>query len=191
MAKTKKQESEEIEATINFPNVSIKFSSSNPLAGLREINKLLDTMRNMDLAIDADIDDPLFFRFINLSEELRNSVEVMEFLRSVNKVEENFRQRKVSLENIKIFDFANKSYTTSIDSGVISKKIDRLLEGVKRSDYGVVHVMGSTCNEEKQGILDEIRNKLPKTELKTLVTNKELLGKTVIEAIFFGDFGQE
>ena len=114
----------------------------------------------------------------------------VDFLRSVNKVEENFRQKKVALENLKIIDFGNNSYTTSVDSSGVTRKIDQLLQGVQNADYAVIHVMGSISKDEKQGILDAVRNKLSKAEIKTLLTNKELLGKTVIEGIFFGDFAQ-
>jgi hypothetical protein len=192
MAKrTKKPETkaDSFEANLSFPQFNVRFTSADPLSSIRELTKMLRCLKDMDMSIEtADLDDPLFFRFINISEEIRSNRDIMEFLRSVNKIEENFKQKKVSLENIKILDFANNSYTTSIDQSNISKKISHLLKGVHKSDYVVIHVIGSITKDEKQGIVDNIKNHLPNADIKELFTNKELLGKTVIEGIFFGDF---
>lgn len=181
-----------LEATLNFPNLQVKFTSNDPVTSLRELNKLLNTVRNMDIAIDAaELDDPLFFRFMNLSEELRNNNDVMEFLRSVNKVEENFKQKKVAIENLKILDFTDKSYSTSLDATRVHRKIKQLVADVEQADYAVIHILGAVSEDEKKMIVDAISSKLPRTQIKSLLTNKELLGKTVIEGVFFGDFAQD
>jgi len=191
MAKTLKA-ADELEATLNFPNITVKFTSKDPVSSLRELNKLLNTLRNMDVPIESsDLDDPLFFRFINLSDEMRNNQDIMEFLRSVNKVEENFKQKKVAIENLKILDFTNKSYTTSLDSSTVQKKISHLVQGVVNADYAVIHIIGSISEDEKKMLVDAVSSKLPRTEIKSLLTNKELLGKTVIEGVFFGEFVPE
>ncbi|MBD3318829.1 hypothetical protein GF342_02880 [Candidatus Woesearchaeota archaeon] len=192
MTKRRGAQEENLRAKISFPHLSIEFTSADSLGSLREINKMLNTLRAMDFALEtSEMDDPLFFRFINLSDELRANREIMDFLRSVNKIEENFKQKKVSIENTKILDFSNNSYSTSVDTEVVAKKLGHLLKGVSNADYVVIHVIGSISSEEKQGIVDGIKNRLQRADVKTLFTDKELLGKTVIEGIFFGDFAEE
>ena len=72
MEKPERTSRPRIEAQISFPHFSLRFSSADPIGSLRELNKMLNTLRAMEVAVEGgELDDPLYFRFMNLSEELR------------------------------------------------------------------------------------------------------------------------
>lgn len=180
------------EAKINFPNLKIQLETADAVAGLKEVNKLVNYMRLLETStyFFDECDDTLLWKLGNVSEEIKNNQELMEFIKSVFSVEENFKHRKMALENKKIFDFNTNAYTSSMDITKIKTKIMSLFEGISPINYCIVHVVGGISPTEKQAIVDLIKNKLS-CDVKTLFTNKELLGKTVVEVLMFGSFEQD
>ena len=167
-----------LEAKVNFPNLRITMESHEPVNSLKELNKIIHTLKaiefNRDYCGDLD-EDPLYFRLGYLSEELRNHQESMDFIRSALKVEESFKMKKLAIENTKILDFRSNQYTSTIDHAKIKPKIHAMLKGMDLASYVFVHVIGSGTPDEKESIIDLIRNRIPRAEVKTLFTNKELL----------------
>jgi len=182
-----------MEAHLNFPNLKLNIQSEEPISSLKELTKILHTLKAIEFNRDFyDYDeDPVFFRLGYLSDELRENENAMNFLKAAMKVEDNFRHRKLSLENTKIIDFNSKVYTSSINILKNKQKIISLCRGLERSSFAIIHIMGTITQDEKQAITDLIKNKLMKTEIKSFFSNKEMLGKTVIESIFFGPFEDE
>jgi hypothetical protein len=62
---------------------------------------------------------------------------------------------------------------------------------MERSNFALVHVSGGIADEEKHTIVDQVRAQLPQSEVQSVFTNQELMGKTVVEGIFFGSFPEE
>ncbi len=173
--------------------MKIQVETDDAVMGLREVNKLINSIRLLE-ANDfffEDCDDALFWRLGNVSDEIKNNPELMNFIKSVLSVEENFRHRKVAIENKKIVDLNTNAYTSTMDITKIKSKILSLIDGGTDINYGIIHVIGSIPVNEKQAIIDAIKNKLYNCELKSVFTNKELLGKTVVEAVLFGQFEPE
>ncbi len=179
-----------MEAHLNFPNLKLNIQSEEPISSLRELTRILHTIKAIEFNrefYDYE-EDPVLFRLGYLSEELRENEQAMNFLKSAVKVEDSFKHKKLSLENTKILDFNSKNYTTSVNLSKIKLKIISLCQGMDKSSFAIVHIMGSIPDDEKNAIVDVIKNRLSRTEIKHFFTNKEVLGKTVIESIFFGPF---
>ncbi|MBI2565168.1 hypothetical protein HYV79_04250 [Candidatus Woesearchaeota archaeon] len=182
-----------LEAKVSFPNLKINLESKDPVNSLKELNKIIHTLKAIEFNRDyySMEDDPFYFRLAYLSEELRSHPESMDFIRSAMKVEENLRIKKLAIENTKVIDFQSNEYTSSLDNSKIKPKIYSMLKGMENSSYVFIHIIGGCTANEKEAIIDLIRNKLPSADIRTLFTNKEVLGKTVIEGIFFGPFEEE
>lgn len=184
---------EVLEANVNFPNLRLKMQSQDPLSSLKELNKIVHTLKAIEFNrefMDYE-DDPIYFKLGYLSEELKNNEKVMNFIKSAIQVEDNFRYKKTSIENTQVIDMNSKNYSTSINLNNLKKKINNICTGMDQTTYILVHVMGSTGNEEKQSIVDVIKNKFPRIETRSVFTQKEALGKTVVEVLFFGGFEEE
>ncbi len=182
-----------LEANVNFPNLKLKMQSQDPVSSLKQLNKIVHTLKAIEFNRDflECEDDPIQFRLGYLSEELRSNEKVMNFIKSALQAEDNFKYKKASIENTQVIDVASKNYTTSINLNKIKKKINELCTGMEQSNHLLIHIMGSTNSEEKQSIVDVIKNKMNNTEIRSVLTHKEILGKTVIEILFFGAFEEE
>ncbi len=183
----------ELNATLAFPNVKLTLRSNDPVCSLRELNKVLHALKAIEFNREfyECEEDPLFFKLSYLSEEVKNHNESMEFIRTVAKIEENLKHKKIAVENTRILDFQSNQYTSNVDRMKLKNKINILCSSVEHANYALIHVMGDGDNEEKSSIIDQIKSKIPHAEIKSIFTNKNLLGKTVIEGVFFGPFEEE
>lgn len=184
----------ELNAKLNFPNVQLTLSSNSPISSLRELNKILHTLKAIEFNrefYEFEEEDPLLFKLNYLSEEVKSNNNAMDFIRTVAKIEENVKYKKIVVENKKILDFQSNQYTSSVDRVKLKAKINLLCSGYEKANYVLVHVMGDWPDEEKISIIDQIKNKIPHAEVKSLFTKKNLLDKTVIECVFFGPFSED
>jgi len=182
-----------IEATVNFPLLKLTMESDDPVQSLRELNKVIHSMKTFELSKELPEieEEPMFWRLGYLSEEIRGETEIMDFLKAAMKVEEAIKARKISVENTKVFDFDSQQYSSSLNVQKLKPKITYLCNGFERASYAVLHISGSISKDEKEAIVDLIKNRLQGAEIRTIFTNKELLGKTVIESVFCGSFEAE
>ncbi|MBI4144509.1 hypothetical protein HY486_04645 [Candidatus Woesearchaeota archaeon] len=178
-----------LEAQIDFPNLRLNINTTEPTKGLREITRILHSLRHIELRDWAD--EEISWRLGWLSDEIRNNNECMAFIKSAMEVEEGSRHRKISLVNKKIVDLEKKQYTSTIEKQGLQKKLSQLTVGTEKANYGLVHVASSVAEEDKNILIEQIRKQVPHAQIKAVFTNKELLGKTVIEAVFFGSFPEE
>lgn len=193
MKKVLGQKKGEINATVSFQNLKLTLTSNEPAACLRELNKIMHTLKAIEFNnefYDYE-EDPLFFKLSYLSEEVKNNQDSMNFIKTVSKIEENLKHKKIAVENTRVLDFTSNQYTSSIDSVKLKNKLSILCSNVEKASYVLIHIIGDSDENEKRSIIDQIKNKIPRAEIKSLFTNKDLLGKTVIEGVFFGPFEEE
>ena len=193
MKKVSDNKKGELHATLSFPNVKLNLKSTDPAASLRELNKILHALKAIEFNRDfyEFEEDPLFFKLSYLSEEVKNNKDSVEFIKTVAKIEENLKHKKIAVENTRVLDFQSNQYTSNIDMMKLNNKINILCGGVETTNYALIHVIGDGPDDEKLSIVDQIKNKMPRAEIKSLFSKKDLLGKTVIEGVFFGPFEEE
>ena len=179
-----------LEANINFPYLKVKLTSTDPINSLKEINRLMRALKSIELNRELmELEDENFFwKFSNISDEVRNNKELMHFIKQASDAEESSRHNKISLENKQILDFENNTVNSTIELNEIKSRIDEISDGYEDAKYVVLHVLGSIEQEKKQAIADSIRQKMKHAEIKTLFTDKEDIGNTIVEALFFGNF---
>jgi len=182
-----------LEASLNFPYLQLKLDSADPVNALKEINRLVISLKAIEFNrefVDVD-DESILWKFSNISDEFRENKEVMRFVKSASDVEESSRYKKVALENTRVIDFDNNNCSSNLEMKKAKSRIQELCKDCEGSKYAAVHIMGGVGSEQKQAIADSIKGMLRNTEVKTIFTNRDALGKTVIEALFFGSFDQE
>lgn len=192
----KKLKYEGFDARINFPGLRLNLKSKEPVASLKELNKVLYSLRvlsydNCEEGIYPSEDDQILFRLGYISDGIKNNQQGMEFIKKALRVEESCRVKKISLEETKIIDFNSNQYNSKLDLSKARQKINNICKGMERANYALVHVEGALEVNENEEILDLFRNRLPNSEIKVLFSQKDMLGKTVIETIFFGSFEDE
>jgi len=187
--RTTMKKTEKLEAELDFPNLKLSISSTEPTKGLREITRILHSLHQIDFKGFAD--DEVSWKLGYLSEELRENKQGMDFIKHALRVEEGVRHKKVSMENKKIIDLESKKYSSALELHTVKTKLFKLTTGMERSNFALVHVSGGIADEEKHTIVDQVRAQLPQSEVQSVFTNQELMGKTVVEGIFFGSFPEE
>lgn len=181
-----------LSARVRFTSLRLDLESEDPVRTLQELNKTLHALRGVEMARDIDLqDDPLVWRLGYISEELRDDPELMEFMGQAMRVEENARHKRIAIDNKKIIDFDKNRCSSAVSMDNVRPRLMRLCAGHETAGSAVIHIAGKVSDDEKQAIVDMVRQRLPKAQLKTLFTNKEHLGKTVIELVFFGPFEEE
>ncbi len=182
-----------LHARVNFPNLKIKLDSKEPVSSLKELNKIIHSLKAIEFNREYfdNEEDPLFFRLGFINENIRHNEECMEFLKSASDVEEGYKHKKIALENTKIIDLHTNRYSASLDVPKLRTKISDFCEGVENSNYALLHITGKLSDEEKRSLTDAMKSKLTKTDVRILSTPKEVLGKTIVEGYFFGPFEEE
>jgi hypothetical protein len=61
----------------------------------------------------------------------------------------------------------------------------------KKADFLAVHIIGNISKEMLNLTIDQIQKRSPKSKIKATNTVKKMLGKIVIEILFFGQFPYE
>lgn len=182
-----------IKAEITFPNVKITIDGEEPVKGLKEINRVLHSIKAIEFNrqyVDVD-DENVAWRLGYLSEELRENQAAVGFINEASKVEEGFRFKKFSLENTKIIDLNTGTHSIALSQTKLAKQTFAVCFGNEKSSFALIHVMGSLPEPEKMKIVEQFKNRLGKAKIKSVFTNKDVLGKTMVEAVFFGQFQEE
>ncbi len=181
------------ETKINLPGIKLSLKSNDPVPSLKEINKILYSLRM--LSYDSDVypaeDDELFFRLGYISDELKNDDDSMSFIKKALSVEDSCRVKKIALEATKIIDLNSNESVSKVDLSKARQKVNHICKGMERTNYALVHLQGNIDEQEKDELLDLFRNRLQNCQIKTVLSEKDMLGKAVVEAIFFGPFEDE
>lgn len=191
--RNKKIKKHVFETKINFPGIKLNLRSNDPVPSLRELNKILYSLRMLSYTDDVypAEDDELFFRLGYVSDELKNNSEGMNFIKKALNVEESCRVKKIALEATKIIDFNSNQQISKVDLSKARQKVNHICKGMEKSNYALVHIQGGVEEQETAEILDLFRNRLQNCQIKTVLSEADTLGKTVIETIFFGSFEDE
>lgn len=191
-----------IRASIRFPGINLDINTSDSLAVLKEIRRLVDSLQTIRYkAVEDEIfdefhleGDPYMCRLEgSISEDLKKHKDVMKFIKQAVRTENDFRYRKISLQNKKVLDIIKKESYSTVDFESASKSVKRLLFNINPKDVNflVIHIASSLVKDDKEMILDLMNKPFESASVKTIITDKDVLGKTLVEAILFGNFNDE
>jgi hypothetical protein len=177
-----------IRAHINVPGVSLDLDVADSPAHLREIRRILASLPAKDLLLECDV--PYYWA---MSEELRASQHILDFIRQAAKAEAGAVYRKLSFDTVRVVDANRQECFSTLDATRAREQLHTHLTDFDSSvaKFGLVHVMGTVSKDDKALLVDAIRKQFPRAELKTHYTHKEVMGKAVVEVLLFGDFQRE
>ncbi len=175
-----------IRAKINVPGVALDINVAHSAASLREVRRILDTLRQQDVIVEQD---PYNWQF---SEELRSSPAAMDFIRQASRAEQGTLYRKLSFDNLRVVDTYKKEFFSTLDPVKTKEAIKTQLSDVDGDvRFGLVHIIGTVSKDDKALLVDLVRKRFGNAELKTQFTHKDVLGKTVVEMVLFGSLQRD
>lgn len=173
-----------IKAHVNVPGIVVDLNVPESPSALREIRKLIETVRQDSLEYD-----PFGWQF---SDELRSSPAAMEFIKQAARAEQGVLYRKLSIENVKVVDADRKECFSTLGPEKMKQALQTGLADVGQgAAIGMIHVMSTISKDDKALLVDLLRKRMPRTDFKTQFTHRDVLGKTVVEVILFGAFEEE
>ena len=183
-----------IRARIDVPGVSVDINTDDSLSALREVRKILDSLRNASVVgvegeyEDIGVESSPRQSIWSLSEEARSNDQFMEFVKLASKAEEQCQYRRISVPNKRVIDVAGKKIYATLELDDIKKSVLGALHSIEpsRIAFVAVHVMGTISDEEKNTLCTVVAEHLVTAEVKTCFTHKDVLGKTVAEILLFG-----
>lgn len=178
-----------IRAKINAPGVNLDINVADSAASLREVRKIIDALnqRRLDDLDNFELEPGFGWGF---TDELRQSRGAMEFVKQAQCAEEGTVHRKISLDNIKVFDAFKKEQYSKINHEKAKELISSELKSVNASiaRFAIVHIISTVSKDDKAFLVEFIRKQLSPAEVRTHFTHKDVLGKTVVEMVLFGGF---
>lgn len=173
-----------IEANIRLPNLHLNLTSNKPEQTLRELHKVLEAMKTVDI---LDFDEDLMWRVGYISEELRANPEALAFLKNAMEVEPVVKHKRVPIHTKHVLDFNSQTKTAHLDLGQAKKQLRALCNGMENTNSALVHVAGPLTYEENNTIADMVKQQLSSANIKTVFTHKKI-DKSVLEIVFCGTF---
>lgn len=186
---------ERIKLKINMPFFKVELEG-DPGRHIPELRKLISELNKIsltDLEVGAleELLPSMSFPAWRLSRELQKNDKLMSTLSQMSQLEEGVAVKKVSIENVS--EVSESRTLSRINIAEIKKAVSKLFfdVDVKKISFALVHAMGNIPDENFEIIFDQIKRQLPASKVDTLKTKKEILGKTLVECVIFGNFPEE
>lgn len=180
-----------LKVKINTPFFKLDLVSKPTPGIIREIKSLMKEISYQD--VPKEVKEGLPFELdYNISEEFKNS-SLNNFIRRAFTVSENFVYKKATLNLKGILDVRKNKVNANIDKTELEKCLNKLFfqMNTEKADFLAVHIIGELPKEALNLTIDQIQKRAGRSEIKAANTVKKMLGKIVIEILFFGDFPYE
>lgn len=178
-----------IRAKIDIPGITVDIHTKDSASALREVRKILETLRMTTTRVEEDVEDIGFEQrpqLWALSDEARNNQEFMEFIHLAATAEEHFTYKRLAITNRKIIDVEARTAQITVDMEIVKAQLRSVIPNPNKIAYAAVHVMGVLPQREKHMICDMIGEHLGRVDMKSTFTDKDILGKTIVELALFG-----
>ncbi|MBT3303985.1 hypothetical protein HN592_01860 [Candidatus Woesearchaeota archaeon] len=188
-------EKEEIKLKINLPFLKLELKG-DPAKHLGEIRKIIMELNKFSLnELEADALEELMPSFglpvWKLSSELQKNEQVMNNITELSQIEDGVLVKKTSLDNIN--EITDTKTISKLNVKEISRSVSTLFDDINKTqvNFAIVHAIGNLPADNFSIIFDQVKKHLPNTKIEAIKTKKEVLGKTVIECVLFGNFPNE
>lgn len=177
---------------IMLDRVKIEMGGNDAQKCLREVNRLLDRVsraayENSDeLGIDYRLEG-------FLSDELMLNRDVTKALNQLSEIYHDYRTSRIAVENKRIVELEQGKVENQLDFNDVRTSVTKLLFHIQkdRVKHAVIHIKGAVKEEEAQKVTDLIKQELHGAEVHTVFTQSDVLSHTIVEGVFFGEFGAE
>lgn len=150
-----------------------------------EINKIAS---DVDINMEELVSNvPLW----KLSKELQLKKDTIHQIEEILEAEQGMIVEKLSFNNIN--EINDNGTTVSLNFDEIKQGTQKFLQNidVNKANYLLVHIISSVDKEYCSIIYDNIKRHLPHVDARLIKTKKNILEKTIVECIFFGDYCDE
>jgi len=147
--------------------------------GLKALETIPGVGKHLSLKIEEFLKTGKIKAYIALKKEVPSGLEEMMHIPGLGPKKINVLYKKLKVTTVKQLTQAARAGKVAKLPGFGKKSEQEILSGYELVKGG------------KEAIVDLIKNRLQGAEIRTIFTNKELLGKTVIESVFCGSFEAE
>ncbi len=179
------KEMDRIRLRIRKPWINLEMDARASPALIRELRKLLTEMESGSFPREQL---PFELEY-QLSDEIKNT-NITNFIKSAYTVTDAYRYRKTTLTLREILDINRDKLILNIDKAELEDNLKKILYDIdlSKTDFMAVHVLGNVSSKSLNLIVDQIQKRVPNAEIKAAMTSKDMLGKLVIEILFFGSY---
>jgi len=183
---------EHLKLNINLPAIKLELSG-HPSKHIPELRKLFGELRKLtDVDMEGNVYDDMLatlnFPFWKLSKEVQKNEKVMNLLQKVAQIEEGALVRKVAIENLK--EITDHGAVSRVNLTEIKQGVQELFTDLnsRQINYVFCHVMGNMSEESYGIVFDQLVRALPHAKFEFLKTSQDILDKTMVECMVFGNF---
>jgi len=153
-----------------------------------EINKL--SMVDLDLNID-ELMPSSTLPFWKFSKDIQKNTKIMDLINQISQIEDGLIIRKESIDNISEISEEGTTYKINLlDTKKTVKKIFNQID-ISKTNFVLIHVTGKISDDCFEIVFDQIKKEIPNSKTEVMKTKKDILGKTIIECLFFGNYPDE
>lgn len=184
---------EKIDLKIKTPFLQLEMKGSQ--RNITELRRLFMEINKLSMAdLDLDVDELMpsstvpFWRF---SKEIQKNTKTMDLINQVSQIEDGLIIRKESISNIS--EISDEGTTYKINLLETKKVVNKLFNRVEinKTNFVLIHIMGKISDDCFDIVYDQIKKEVPNAKTEILKTKKDILGKTVVECLFFGNYPDE
>jgi len=192
--KTTKKSRGSIRAKINIPGINVDICTTDSLNALREVRKIIDTIKSTHLSSGEEEFEELNMDashkniWWSISEEARSNTAFMEFIQLASKTEEQVLYKRVAIPNKSVIDMVEKKSYATVEVNAVRKAVQQTLQEVQphHVKFVAAHILSNVSEQEKNMICDIVGEQTQKVDVQKAFTDKNMLGKTVVEILLFG-----
>jgi len=184
-----------VKLTLNLPMVKLELTG-DPKKHISELRKLFAELRQLSsVAIDAELLEEalpsLTLPFWKLSKDVQKNEATMSMLNKLSQLEEGIALRKMTAENIS--ELTDQGSVSKVNVQSVKTNVHGMLHDidVEKVNTVFVHVAGDVDKEGFDIILDQVAKHLPHARFEKLQTQKDMMGKTLVECVLFGNLPSE
>ncbi|MBW2998070.1 hypothetical protein KY321_00900 [Candidatus Woesearchaeota archaeon] len=159
---------------------------------LTELTNFFSEVNKIASEVDVNMEDlvsniPLW----KLSKELQMKKDTIGQIEDILEAEQGMLVEKISFNNVN--EINDNGTTVSLNFDEIKTGTQKFLQKVDadKANYLIVHIISNVDKEYSSIIYDNIKRNLPHIETRLIRTKKNILEKTIVECVFFGDYSEE
>jgi hypothetical protein len=179
---------DKLKVNIDLPFFKLDIDSNPDPKILEQVRWIMKEVMLQYDPIDIKLDNIPFKLDYQISEEFKAS-NLITFVKNAFTATDGCKYKKVTLPMQGLIDI-EKGPSSSIDVKELDNCFKKLLFKISENkiDYVASHIIGNLSNDDYSLIVDQLRKRLPETQLRVANTPKDMLGKLVFEVLFFGEF---
>jgi len=181
-----------LQAKVDMPHFKLDLDTFPDPKVIEQLRHLMRELSYYNEPIDVKFEGLPFKLDYQISEEFK-ATNLVEFAKNAFTATESFRYKKATLPLNEIIDFGREKSIRRIEQDEVDQCLNKLFFRIEsqKADFLAAHIIGKVGKDHMKIIADQIQKRAPHATMEIDNTNKDMMGKLVIELLFFGDFPYE